>query len=210
MNLQTLLNYRPVCLIHQQPMRQHMRPELRSYDLLTRQVEDGLAVWGKNNKPMKGAYFNFDGTFNINKNQPNLIRFLTSPLRIGMMCSQCRSVPFIHDDMHQGQLASVNIGKPRHFYTFFLSFPSNSLTGKFECEGGIEMIIHHSAGKMYHLTGTVGGGTANFNMSRYRKKIRMDRIINDRFGLTVPQFDPSKIQNTDQLMEKIKLYNLFS
>jgi hypothetical protein len=210
MNLQEALDYRSGCFIHQQPMQLYVRPEIRTYDIMYQRTEEGLSLWRKGNKPLRGANINFDGTFAINKNQPNLIRFLRSPLRMGMMCPQCRTIPFIDGCMEKGSLSLLNIKSPVHFYTFYLTLPEEGLAGSYQCQPGIEMILHHSGDKLYHLTGTIGGGSSEFHMGSYSKKMKVGRIMDSLFMLQTAQFDPSRIHSLAQMVQKIQIYNLFS
>lgn len=216
MKLQEALNYRSTCFIHQQPMRLYVRPEMRTYDIEYQQTENGISLWRKGNKPLAGAQLNFDGTFFINRNQSNLSRFLNNSsvfgneLKIGMMCQQCRSVAHINKGMERGELSLSNIRSSVHFYTFLLHFQSDNLSGNYNCSWGIEAILYHSEGKLYHLSGSIGGGPAAFHMGNCNSKMKVGKIIDSLFSLQTPQFDPSRLQTLEQMVEKIKIYNLFS
>lgn len=213
MNLQELLNYRSTCFIHQQFMHVYIRPEIRTYDFIIEQTNDGISIWGKQNKPHGGAQFNFNGTFNINKNQRNLIYFLNpQTFRVGMMCPKCHSVPFIDRVIKKSSLVVGNMKDSFHFYTFFISTENNLdgkwESGKYQIYNGMEM-INYRDDKLYHMNGRIGGGEGNFQMTHYGK-MTLTEMMNSQMNLNVPNFDPSNIKSLEQLKAKIKLYNVFS
>lgn len=209
MNLQEMLNYRTTCFVHEMPMSIYVRPELRTYDLISQITNDGIAIWGKHNKPFGGVHINFDGTYKINKNQRNLRMFLEPPIRIGMMCSKCRSTPYIHDATKTGKLIVSSLKCQSHFYTFYLCMDDDTLSGKYEIKSGIEMITYHTDDKLYHMSGQVEGGPGILQMATYANTSIAD-MLNGMMDLNVPFFNPSNIKSMDQIISKIKLYNTFS
>lgn len=204
MKLQELLDYRSTCLIHNLPMKMWSEPDKkanRKSPLECIRTSEGLVMHHPNDP---GEVFGFDGT---HISRSNIFDKLKISWIVGVMCEQCHKVP-THKFMGRTVPSLDNIKLQVHFYTFNL-LPQEG-GDEYKCLPGMEIIKHFDGDKFYHMTGHVGGGTAAFNMGNLVMEDTLDQLIGSTSIIKVPKFNPAVITSIAQMMEKMKIYNLFS
>lgn len=216
MNLQELLNYRATCLIHREPMSLYPSPDKSptfSNNIVVEVRDDGLRAKRLGDES-RGVTFRFDGSCDTDYNQA--LKRLKFPWIIGVMCDRCHKVP-THKFMGRTVPTVDNIKHQVHFYTFTI-IPNDVIylpedggrPDKYECHPGMEVIKHFDGEKFYHMTGHVGGGSAAFNMGYLNMEDTLDQLVSSTSIIKVPKFNPAVITSIEQMVEKMKIYNLFS
>jgi hypothetical protein len=94
------------------------------------------------------------------------------------------------------------------FIYFRLRFHPEQNSVTYTCEDLSETIRYHTEDKFYRVT-MYPSGSAIFQMGDYGK-VKVEDMLNGMMQFAVPKFDISCIKSTDQLMSKMKIYNLFS
>lgn len=201
MNLKDILDHRKTCLIHNEPME----PYAFRTDVSMVEVDQGLLVieLDKMEAPYKKAIFNHDGTFSKDK---GMGRIFKSPLVVHMCCSECKRTP-IHKSRGLGITTLLDIRSVHHYYTFTLMADAE---GNYDGNLGNEIVRYWKDNKFYHLDVDLSSKKANFKMGTNAGTDILERLLEGLLDLTVPNFDPKKLTSVEQMIEKFKLYNLFS
>lgn len=214
-NLQRALDYRTECFIHHQPMI----PLIHNNRVKSlRRTEEGLvfqfrtSISDKNNKDNHHLLMKFlyDGTMT-----PQCVHALTSgdsgPIEIHMQCEECVKLPGVNPGIKVksrsfGPATLYNIRLQCHQYIFNIYEINNS----FICSLNCETIKYNDGNKFYHFSTDLTVGSAHFSMGDCQTDHTVDHIVKSTMHLNVPKFDATKIVKLGQLVDKIKLYNLFS
>lgn len=218
MNFQELLNYRDTCLIHNLPMETLIytadppkSPRKIKTKLSLKNLPDAVFLHLRG-YPAEGALFLLDGTYTINEGQKEIREVLDNTVHFLRRCATCaksKNIPYTDAGM---KITTLNdIRDQAHFYTFHL-FPviDTDTSHTYMIGPGKEVVKHYRDDKFYHMSASVGGGEASFKLGNCAGTDIIERLITGMMNLQVPKFDPIRIQNIDQMVEKIKIYNLFS
>jgi hypothetical protein len=195
MTLKELLEYRSKCLIHDLPMKPSYFGSGGSCLTLT---DDRL------NLETDGLNLNFyyDGIFTSNIADPQTY----NERLIHMMCRLC-SQQHLHKSRTLGSSTISDINVNQHYYAFILR---GNTKGSFDGHLSHELIKCVRDGKFYHVDFSLTDRRAACKMGSCDMKQTLDDLVLKMMNLHVPVFDASRIQNIDTLVEKLKLYNLFS
>jgi hypothetical protein len=200
MTLKELLEYRSKCLIHGLPMEPSYVEISGSHVTLT-DDRFNLETNGLN------LNFYFNGVFAFNIIDPQII---TNPQYnerlISMMCRRC-SRQHLHKSKTLGSSTISDINVSHHYYTFILR---GNNKGSFDGYLSHESVKCVRDGKFYHVDFDLYTKQAVCKMGSCDVKQTLDDLVSKMMNLHVPVFDASRIQNIDTLVEKLKLYNLFS
>lgn len=215
MTLKELINYRQNCLLCKKKM------VLKNKELAgvsVRLNKDGLRV--KLNDDGSGysknwfAQFNYDGTYIRGSNGPWSI--YVQPMIITKTCPNCET-------LHQRPIDKILIHKPRSVGTTTLinsppyssldnvkklactySFTLHSENNKFEGKMQYEFIGFSNDEEFYHISTDFAEDNSTVFHSKFHKK------IGDMMSLRLPAINTSNINNHQQLISKIRMYNIFS
>lgn len=182
-----IYRYNITCLPFQEEI--HIQPDRISQDDLS-SLDDNKLVLGFDGFIKKHCKFN---------NQ--------FPLTLGKMCEKCYAVP-ITKHHSTGVTTLENIRYPVHYYTFDI-IPGDE-ANKYECVPGIECIKYRTDEKFYHLAAKLGGGETSFQMGFLHSDTIIQQLLDSLYNLKVPYFNSANIKSVDQLINKMKIYNLFS
>lgn len=215
MNLQEALNYRTTCLIHKTPLKPYCSKEwgeklvLNQYGLhivepirLPVHEQD---IYAHTNEG--GVCFHFDGTYTHNgKPPPWLDRgdyFIAD-----MMCDKCSKVP-ITKSRGIGYSTLISIQYTQYVYSFLLKHDASKENG-YKVSPLEEKVKYVRDEKFYHVEADLVSGRADFKMGSCKGTDSLDSMLKGMLSLPVPQFNMQRIRDIDHLVEKVKLYNLFS
>ena len=214
MNLKEILNYRQNCLFCQLPLTLSLITHI-SLNSTAEIFDQGLHIKSPQQKDIYLS-FNFDGSLQKgNKEVINTIFF-------GKSCKECITTPTIKplDKKTRNLLAKYNTSKPIPIsnkvkaditsintlksknccYVFKLYLKDNS----YEVELDSEYIKYYDEDIFYHITTVFNLNQSHINYGSYQGTLK------DIFSLKVPIIDTTQMQNTDQLIEKIKMYMMLS
>jgi len=201
MTLKELLNYRNKCLICDTDMEMKS-PDLAGVDMF---VDAGGLKVVTGHKDIS-VYFKFDGTYEKMKKWNSLY---AKPLFVMKECPIC--IPSIKIDGRKIKIKSRSVGITRTFsdylsdfrycYTFEI-FGHDNCT--FDAKLNNEYIKVNDGEKYYHITTDFNEKISDI----YCGKI--DYTSNSTIDMKVPIINTSTINDKEQLMNKIKLYNTFS
>jgi hypothetical protein len=207
MNLQELLGYRTHCVIHGE---QALRPYCAGTAMILDLNKDGLSLTfslldrkGNTSLSVKTEIilkFNFDGTYQVFDRQ------FVGDIIVYMMCDTCKTENFSTPFREGSSLTSLNQNK--YFYNFVLKYSP----GEEIYQGNLigEIIRHTRNNKFYHITKNHVNGETNCKMGTNEPQTTLDNMLKGMLNLKLPSMDLTKIRDIDHLVEKIKLYNLFS
>ena len=205
MNLTDILQYRTTCLIHGKPML------LKCLDLTAKKIqvqENGVKLMVRNlseSGAMLSIFFNFDGTILHIDDQvpkPAIWYFI-------MQCEDCATISTFSEmaSVKKADTTLKNVRRLHHFYSFDIQVKDDNT---FTCIPELEVIRYHRDDKFYHVTANLADGSARFKMGSCNSGEIINQLLSSLMKLDVPKFDPFTIKSIDQLIEKIKIYNLFS
>lgn len=206
MNLADILKHRQVCLIHNEEMAPFSFNSRLALDIF----EDGLmAIELEKKPPYKKAQFKHDGTFTKDK---GMTKHFRAPFLVVMACAKCRYSPITpeKDGRSLGSLGMsmlMDIRKIQHYYSFDLYADAN---GTYDGNLGKETIKYSKDDKFYHLDVDLKTKQANFKMGTCAGHDMLETLLEGLLDLKVPNVDTSKFTSIEQVIEKFKLYNLFS
>jgi hypothetical protein len=124
---------------------------------------------------------------------------------IHMMCSICVKQNFNTDQgLSLGHTTLNDIRILQYYYTFW--YYTSTQDGHL----GIEKIKYPHDEKFYHIDANLVTGKAYCKMGSFKVGTTVDDMLGNLLNLELPQLDMKKINNTNDLMSKLKLYNLFS
>ena len=198
MNLKEALSYRSKCIIHPES---NLHPRSLNPTIIELN-KDGLRVKLNKNANSKALAFNYDGTYYPLGNYECIIY---------MQCDECTKQPILKS-RSLGFTALDNINSNYYFYNFSLSAETGEDIHEenFKCTPIGESIKYVQNDKFYHIDFDIKEGKASCKMGDCRDDAILDDMLNGMLSLDLPNLDMSRIQNTEQLVNKLKLYNLFS
>lgn len=206
MNLTDILKQRQNCFIHNELMEPFSFNSRLALDIF----EDGLMVIElEKQPPYKKAQFKTDGTFHKDKGMSKHFR---SPFLVIMACPKCRFSPITQERDGRslgsfGFSSLIDIRRVQHYYSFDLFADA---AGTYDGNLGKETIKYYKDDKFYHLDVDLKTKQANFKMGTCVGTDMLEHLLDGLLDLNVPNFDTSRITSIDQMIEKFKLYNLFS
>jgi hypothetical protein len=207
MNLQELLSYRKCCMIHSdRPLRPYCAGTAMILDMtpaglsLSFRLLDRKADAVLSDKTMKILEYNFDGTYQI------FDRSFIGEIIVYMMCDTCKQENPISTFRDQTSLITLNSNK--YFYNFKLDKVSDSELYDGHLIG--EVVRYTRNKKFYHLNKNHVSGEADCKMGSSDLNAILDDMLRGMLNLKLPSMDLTRIRDIDHLVDKIKLYNLFS
>jgi len=215
MNFQELLDYRKICLIHDLPMESLVYtadlPKGGRTKMSIKTLPAGVFLHLRGQAPDQGAVFLHDGTYLIDDSQKALRKILDNTVHILRRCSECAKSKNIPVEIETTATTISMVRESIHFYNFYL-FPviDTEVSQTYMMGPGRENIRYLRNDKFYHMSARIGGGEATFRLGRCAGTDLLEQLLDSLMNLKVPQFDPIRIQSVDALVEKIKIYNLFS
>ena len=218
MNLQEILNYRKVCLIHE---NESLKPHIyffKSFVFFTniQIVNDSLIVRNnnpsmmnfeciKNSKNMKELedettlVFKFDGTYAKPSGE---LQELAGPVTFHMVCDECNKNP-----IHNKNLSLDNFLATQYYYTFTI-FDQDE--GKYKGVLEAEYAKYIENDRFYHVYIDLKESVSSCRIGSCNGKETLAKIIDGMNNLKVSHLDISHMTDIHQLLDKLKLYNLFS
>ena len=201
MNLQQLINYRSKCLICHQEMA------LKSLDLAGVKLiltEEGLKV--ETGNVAMSAHFKFDGTYQKLKRWNKLY---ARPLCVLRECDICpASAVSFEDNSKKSKLLKRQAGTTllqiedlRCAYSFDI-FGDDS--GVFDAHLNWEDIKYHDGKNFYHINTNFITGQTELISGNFQESL--DSLLR----LMLPAIDISSVKNPKELINKLKIYTLFS
>jgi len=192
MNLKDMLSYRGKCIIHNE---KDLFPRCMSPSIMEVN-EAGIRLRLDKNVSSPVMIFNFDGTF-------------SSPCTciIYMQCDECVKRP-INKNRGIGLSTLNEMYSNYYFYNFALKAEEGD--DFFECRPIAESIKYVIDDKFYHLDFDILANSGYCKMGDCRGDTSLNDMLKGLLSLDLPNLDMSRIQNVDQLVNKLKLYNLFS
>ncbi|HEY5268311.1 MAG TPA: hypothetical protein VII94_04210 [Candidatus Saccharimonadales bacterium] len=218
MNLQEILNYRKTCLIHENKL---LKPRIIFFnsfiffsDICV--TEDSIIV--KNQDPNMMDFekikkyknlnelneattlvFKFDGTY---AKPSGDLQQLAGPVVFHMVCDECNKTP-----IHSRQLSIDNFLSSQHYYTFTIFDQKN---GKYKCELEREYVKYTENSKFYHVHVDLKETTSVCQIGSCNVKDTIGILMSKINKIETPNLNISNITDIRQLVDKCKLYNLFS
>jgi hypothetical protein len=200
MNLQELVNHRSTCLIHQAPMTPFSFNKGLALDV----IEEGLLVVElADQPPYKKAVFRYNGTFTKDKGMNKVFR---APFFVMMACEKCQCAP-IHKSRGLGHTTLLDIKSIHHYYSFSLMADAQ---GNYDGHLNNETLKYHKEDKFYHLDVDLQTKHANFKMGTNAGYDILEHLLEGFMSIDIPNLDVTRITSLDQMIDKFKLYNLFS
>ncbi len=207
MNLQELLSYRKCCMIHGDLS---LKPYCAGSGLIFHINAEGMSL-SFNLLDKKDAHlsiktrliikYNFDGTYEVFDRD-----FMGAQVIVYMVCDECRKEKGFN---YNNGIATLNeIDQNKYFYNFLLDYKYGE--DLYECHLVGEVVRHTRNEKFYHLSKNHVTGETDCKMGRNDPKAILDDMLKGMLNLKLPHMDLTKIRDIDHLVDKIKLYNLFS
>jgi hypothetical protein len=119
-----------------------------------------------------------------------------------MLCDECNKHP-----IHNKNLSLDNFLKSQYYYTFSIYDVKG---GKYDCELETEYAKYIESEKFYHVYIDLKKATSACRIGSCNGKETLAKIIGGINNLKVPHLDISNMTDIHQLLDKLKLYNLFS
>ena len=200
MNLEEVLNYRNHCLICGQKM------ELKVLDLAgvkLQQTDTGLML--ETSLVSQAVHFNFDGTYQKMKHWNSLY---VKPLNLLKECPTCipedlmgRNNPIVYKPRSVGMTTLARFKEKRCAYTFNLFGDSE---GNFDSNLDWEDVKFFQEQKFYQMKTNFSDDTSEILMGT--NEYGFDGLLR----MSLPALHIKNIGSTEQFIDKIKLFNLFS
>jgi hypothetical protein len=233
MNLQQLLDYRATCFIHGKPMKPHFKKKTgfgaqMVFDfILLERTELGLETRVKDKVPAPGGLIGFDGSISMRDQQNALRRIITQPFSVFMLCDTCVGTPIYNKDTTSGDFDFTvkELQKECHFYSFIVNpnFVLKDLTDTVLFSRALdktrrvadfiperEVIMHTRDLKFYHMVAKIPEGNTRFRMGTCDAQATLDTLLKGYMEIDAKGYSAANIKCLDQLVNKIRLYNLFS
>lgn len=206
-NLQQALDYRTECLIHHKPMMPTIYNDRIKHG---KKTEAGIEfkyrtslMDHKEKNAFLDVRFLYDGTMT-----PKSLHALSSggdSTTIYMQCEECQQVPLLKS-RSPGITTLTDIKHIVHRYYFTILEIDDSFT----CSLISESVKYHINDTFYHMSADLIKGAAQLKMGSCDGKELIDQLLDSVMHLDIPKFDATKITTLQQMVDKIKLYNLFS
>lgn len=204
MNLQEILSYRDRC-IHCDRL---LVMRIAKYPKLSISVTDeGLKIRSGHKD---GVYLNFkfDGSYERNKRD---YKIHAGPVYV---VRRCNFHPLIGEGnpilLKQRSIGLSTMGSTinnlksltcQHEFTLF-----GDSQGNYDCKMNNEFLYWHDEEQFWHVNTYFGSNSTQIYHSTYENTL--DEVVSSR--LVVPATNLKNVKNKDQLIEKLKLYMLFS
>lgn len=190
-----MLSYRSKCIIHTS-LDLHPRSSSPAIMELTK---DGVRINpNKNAIKSKILAFNYDGTYYPTGDYECVVY---------MQCDECTKIPTLKS-RGLGFTALDNIYNNCYFYNFIIS--SSFEDNTFSCSLIEESIKYMKDDRFYHLNFNINDGEAHCTIGNCGGEIILTQMIEGLLYLDLPSLDMSRIKNVDQIINKLKIYTLFS
>lgn len=210
MNLQELLNYHQKCVICQNELELACDFDKLYYmNLQPSLTNDGLKIKSEGSGRTIDYLFKLDGTFQYNN-------FYKKPFIINKKCKSC-----MHDFLKNENYANIkkiktlnylksgttinNIKSQGTFYSFAIY--TNTL-GTYEADILSDNIRYYNANEFWHLNTDFKKTDQDSATNLYHGKF--NQSLTEIFKLSIPTVNVSNIKTKEQLINKFKLYTLFS
>lgn len=202
MKLQEILNYRSECLIHHKPM---------SPCANSNKIKD-VKVSGTDLEVLYRLPLNDEmSSLKVSLLDDKIVgpdKFipleLNNPLVLAMRCEECSEVP-----LAALQATSIdNLIRINNYYTFSLL---SAIDGTLTCQLEEESIRYTDDDAFYHLRANCTKGNATITMGQLKGKgLTVEEMIRNTMRLAIPKIDFRKFITIEQVVAKVKFYNLFS
>jgi hypothetical protein len=207
MILKELLAYRTHCLVHKEEMHPYMPSDRKERVGLN---ERGLSLyshspWDIYGTPSyTGLTFHWDGTYNRNSACPKWVTDNT--LVIYMICDKCKEQP-IYKSRSLGMTTLMDVTTTQHYYTFILLGDGE---GNYDGNLDSEKIKYVNNEKFYHVDADLRTHEAQLRVGSSKGSVKLEDMLNGYRNFHAPHIDMRKVTDLDKLIDKIKIYNLFS
>lgn len=218
MTLLEALGYRSQCLIHDKMLKPcPVGPTDRADECLVN--ERGLHLlshsrWDIRGKPsLTGLGYYFNGNCYRNDVCPAWAK--NGCIQIRMICDECRRVPIIKS-RGLGFTSLQDLRTVQYFYQFALKAKllsddiKEEIVSNYTCELSFEKVKYIQDDKFYHVDSDLTNNETFIKMGTNKGATRLGDLLDTYLDLTVPKLDMKRIETIEQLVDKVKLYNLFS
>lgn len=191
MNLQEILNYRNNCIVCNRKM------ELSSINFTLKETDDGVLVKSKSKN--NHINFHYNGIYKYSE-KANLKNIDTKPLYVLKECPHC-----IGKGKNKRTLIKSSLNNLKSFrcaYAFKIFY---DVDGNFTCKLSWEDIKFYHSNEFYHCLTDFDKNESSIKSGNFQSDT-IDSIIR----INVPIVNTNKFLNKEVLINKIKLYNLFS
>lgn len=205
MNLQQVITHREKCVIHNLPMHiVSTSPGIMGVDSQPKGLLITIKEASRRHEQFHKLFLNYDGTYF----QEGGLEIISPQQNINMMarCVECQIIPIVKGKPVVATTI-LDLDTNSHFFTFSIKEVGQ---GRFDCSLQEEVFKFFDSGKFYHANANLIDGSGVLKMGTYDGKSTLDQILESCMIFNMPKFDVSKISTINQLIEKIKLYNLFS
>ncbi len=218
MNIQEILNYRKACLIHEsEPLKPHIfffrsflffsHVELAKDSLIVRNQDPNMMNFEaiKQSKTMEELniettlVFKFDGTY---AKPSGDLQQIAGPVTFHMLCDECYKTP-----IHSKHLSLENFLSSQYYYTFTIFDQEN---GQYKSVLEAEYAKYIENDKFYHVYMDLKEATSSCRIGSCNGKETLGTIIAGTNKIEVPNLNTVNMPGIHQLVDKLKLYNLFS
>jgi hypothetical protein len=209
MNLQEVLNRRSKCLVHEEPLRPCIFPPSYRNDQI-RLDESGLHLyshsqWDTWARPsLTGLGFRYDGTYYRNSVCPSWIQ--DGALFVYMMCKTCAQIP-TREKETLGYISLMEVRTVQYYYSFSL-LPT--IDDRYDILLDREKIKYVRDDKFYHIDIDLTTRRAFCGIGSCAGNIIISDMISKMTNIKLPEMDLENVRDIDQLVEKLRIYNLFS
>jgi len=206
MNLQEILSYRDRCIHCDRPLT--MRIE--KYPKLSITQNDGGLRIRSGHKDGVYLNFGFDGKYERNKRN---YKIYAGPVFIQ---KRCNFHPLMDNASIPVLLKTRTVGATTMAYNGTTLDSTRNLTcqyqftlfgdsqGNYDAKMHAEFLYWHDDDEFWHVNTWFGRDSTQLYHARY------EHTIGDVMRLAIPAANLKNVKNKDQLIEKIKLYTLFS
>lgn len=216
MILPELLAYRDKCLIHGLPLKPHCyggierKEDVYLYEYkqgeeivrgLSLQTHHRQDIYGK--PSLTGLNFKYDGSFYRTDVCPKWV--IENTISVSMVCDICNEHP-VTKERNLGYTTVMQIKENQYSYSFILSGSARKKTYRGELTH--EVLKYTRDGKFYHVDTYLQTGHATVRMGTCESTDTLDMMLKGFMNLSIPSL--TKMESVDQIVEKIKLYTLFS
>lgn len=154
---------------------------------------------------LNAYYDNHDSEcrFQCHFNDNELLEAFQSNLYIYMMCESCERIP-INKERSLGFTTLMDIKIIQYYYTFW--YDPNLKTGTLN----FEKVKYVNDEKFYHIDANLANGKAFCRMGSFKAGTTVDDMLGSFMNLELPKLNMKSINDTSQLISRIKLWSIFS
>jgi len=143
----------------------------------------------------------WDGSYNKYFGCPEWI--INNSINVYMICDICAKKQF--KKIAVGHSTIPSIKENVYFYSFVLVGDNFN---NFDGELGWEIVRHTSGGKFYHMDTQLSDNSISYRMGNINDTL--DYLLKSMISIQVKDVNVSYIKSIDQLINKMKLYGVFS